>query len=107
MLVMLLEEMVILRVIYRMMADNAGIPFYTPEEYFLGVPVDSIPWTYPSNPVIPSRQRWTSYEYDVFDRLYTMCARTDRLTVIMGVGYPGSGKSGWVKKFRINYQGEY
>lgn len=84
----------------RMMAYNAGIPFYTPEEYFLGVPVDSIPWVYPSNPVIPSRQRWTSHESVVLDRLSTMCARTDRLTVIMGVGYPGSGKSGWVKKIQ-------
>ena len=83
----------------RMMAANAGINFYTPEEYFLGASTQL--WKYPPKKVDNSLEKWTSNDVRVLDSLVEMCQKgsTDGYrVVIMGVGYPGSGKSTWVKR---------
>ena len=89
----------------RMMAANAGIKFYTPEEYFLEVPINSERWKYPPRPVNNTLEKWTSNDVRVFDSLVEMCQAGDggdgdgsSRVVVMGVGYPGSGKSTWVKR---------
>jgi len=83
----------------RKFAANLGIRFYTPETYFLGLkPYPKFEWR-STNPI-------TFYKAQKKKSLYMGASPTfphekGKLDVILMVGYPGSGKTTYCKKYMV------
>jgi bifunctional polynucleotide phosphatase/kinase len=78
----------------RMFAHNVGLPFHTPEEYFLGEDKASFSWGHVNPSEIVSK----------LERAKTKPFTAPMITsssqeIIVMVGFPASGKSSFVKKY--------
>jgi bifunctional polynucleotide phosphatase/kinase len=69
----------------RKFAENVGIPFFTPEEYFLN-----------NKPIKPLAEDFSPYTFQREQGEFKEVELTE--SVIVLVGFPGSGKSSYAKK---------
>ena len=80
----------------RMFAHNCKLTFYTPEKYFLDQKERQ--WVYP--PMIDREsQRLLAHDVECSEKIVDTCCQ-EGLTVIMPIGYPGSGKSHWYREIQ-------
>lgn len=76
----------------RLFAANLNLKFYTPEEFFLGRPPNSEPFS------LPSFDPKSTMNRDIFEPNTTRID-ADKQEVIIMVGYPASGKSTFVETY--------
>lgn len=85
----------------RKMAENAGLTFHTPEEYFLSQPIDPN-WAYKSN-FDPKRWDHSVPLYTPTSRPLVYSAPNDfspaPTEVVLAVGFPASGKTSLYRKY--------
>ncbi|XP_068633351.1 uncharacterized protein F21D5.5 [Battus philenor] len=80
----------------KLMAENLGLKFYTPEEFFLGHSMSNVPMTKPD--FIPT---------DVVKEPFNEDLISKEKEILVLVGYPGSGKSFLAKQIEKKSSSHY